>query len=183
RPRRAAAWPTWVFDCELPFAVTFLQGDPLLEVFPDGSMLAGIYDTANLSSDCGCTWRTLLGESATQFVLDVATDASGKVLALLRDDTVSPSTLFVMESSDRGKTWVKISDLPARATDGYTIAVAPSDPSRLYVSAFVLGRNIGVLLASRDRGQTWEQADIPGTRGSKKAIQAAVHRTQRSTRV
>jgi len=169
----------WFYVCELAFALKFLQGDPLLEVFPDGSMLAGIYDTANLSSDCGCTWRTVLGESATQFVLDVATDASGKVLALLRDDTVSPSTLFVMESSDRGKTWVKISDLPAAVTDGYTIDVAPSDPSRLYVSAFVLGRNIGVLLASRDRGQTWEQADIPGTSGSIKPFIAAVHPSNR----
>ena len=165
----------WSYVCELAFALKFLQGDPLLEVFPDGSMLAGIYETANLSSDCGCSWRTVLGESAGQFVLDVATDSGGKVLALMRDDMSTPSRVFVMESSDRGKTWVNVSDLPAAVTDGYTIDVAPSDPSRVYVSAFVRDRNVGVLLASKDRGQTWDQADIPGTDGSIKPFIAAVH--------
>src|SRR5262245_39203405 len=155
----------WYHVCELAFALKFLQGDPLLEVFPDGSMLGGIYETTNLSNDCGCSWHTVLGEAATQLVLDLATDGSGKLLALLRDDSAPTSHLLVMESSDRGQTWTKLSDLPVDVTDGYTIDVAPSDPSRVYVSAFVAGRGAGVLLSSRDRGQTWTETDLPGTDG------------------
>src|SRR5262245_59422284 len=76
----------WYTICEQAFALKFLEGDPLLEIMPDGALLGGIFDTLNRSGDCGCTWQTTLGASATDTVIDITIDRTrGAVLALVQD--------------------------------------------------------------------------------------------------
>lgn len=157
----------WYSICEHAFALKLAVADPLLEVMPDGNLLGGLRDTLNLSSDCGCTWSTTLGVAAGETVLDIALDASsGAVLALVLDVTNSPSRSAIHESTDAGKTWRKLSDLPEELVYAFTVDVAPSDSSRVYVSGNIStgpGVTRGVLVVSSDHAATWETLDIMGS--------------------
>src|SRR5262245_7909924 len=153
----------WYQICEVAFAGKQLEGDPLLEVLPNGSVLSGISETLNISDDCGCAWKTVLGAPETEFVVDISRQGS-IVVALIRDTTMFPPRLRVDESTDAGKTWHKLVELPPNVADAFTIDVAPSDPLRLYASVAALpGSTSAALLASSDRGKTWERYDIPGS--------------------
>ena len=167
----------WYYVCEAAFALKFLEGDPLLEIVADGSLLGGIFDTENRSGDCGCSWRTVLGESASEIVIDMARDRAGGLVAIIRDDSMAASGVTLVESTDAGQTWRKLSDLPGGVTDAFTVDVAPSDPSRIYISAFIRETGAVVLLASKDRAGSWEQLDIPGADVMAQAYIAAVHPT------
>jgi hypothetical protein len=172
----------WYYICEKAFAFEFIEGDPLLEVMPDGTLLSGIYQSLNSSRDCGCTWQFALGEPPPETVWDLTTDTSApqRVLALLRDSTTLPFKSRVHESSDNGKTWRKLVDLAPNVIDVYTIDIAPSDSKRIYVSGISRpesGPDRGVLLVSKDSGATWEELAIPGTSQNVAPYIAAVHPT------
>ena len=172
----------WYTICEQAFALRFLEGDPLLEIMPDGALLGGIYDTLNRSSDCGCTWQTTLGASAKETIIDITIDRSrGSVLALVQDSTTFPSRFGVHESTDGGKTWRKLSDLPVEIVGAFTIDVAPSDSMRVYVTGVpttVAGMAPDSLLAvSTDHGATWERRAIGGVPAGAAPYIAAVDPT------
>jgi hypothetical protein len=76
-------------------------------------------------------------------------------------------------SADSGKTWRKLSNLPPAVTDALTLDVAPSDPSRIYVSAMASG--LGKLLVSEDGGASWQTRDIAGADLANQPYIAAVH--------
>ena len=172
----------WYTICEQAFALKFLEGDPLLEIMPDGALLGGIYDTLNRSSDCGCTWQTTLGASEKETIIDITIDRSrGSVLALVQDSTTFPSRFGVHESTDWGKTWRKLSDLPVEIVGAFTIDVAPSDSTRVYVTGVpttVAGMAPDSLLAvSTDHGATWERRAIAGVPAGAAPYIAAVDPT------
>src|SRR5262245_29673039 len=109
----------WFTICEEAFALKFLEGDPLLEIMPDGSLLGGIYDTLNRSTDCGCSWKTTLAAPDKEYVIDITVDrTTNAVLALVANATTVPTRLGVFESTDLGQTWKKLSDLPAELAVG-----------------------------------------------------------------
>ena len=158
----------WYYVCEKAFAFDFIEGDPVLEIMPDGTMLGGIIQSLNMSRDCACTWQYSLGEPMQETVWDLTIDRSSpqRVLGLLHDSTAIPIRSSVHESLDSGRTWRKVSDLPANVFDSYTIDIAPSDSSRIYVTGVArpeAGLDGGVILVSRDRGMTWEEIRIPNT--------------------
>jgi len=172
----------WYTICEQAFALRFLEGDPLLEIMPDGALLGGIYETLNRSSDCGCTWQTTLGASAKETIIDITIDRSrGSVLALVQDSTTFPSRFGVHESTDWGKTWRKLSDLPVEIVGAFTIDVAPSDSTRVYVTGVpttVAGMAPdSVLAVSTDHGVTWERRAIAGVPAGAAPYIAAVDPT------
>jgi photosystem II stability/assembly factor-like uncharacterized protein len=154
---------TWFYVCESAFALNFVEGDPLFEVLADGALLGGIYETLNRSSDCGCSWSAVLGQPDTENVVDVVRDGDGALLALVEDYADFPARYRLFESTDEGITWQNLADLPDDVPRAHTFDVAPSDPSRIYVSAYVEALAEGVLLVSEDRGQSWEARAIPGT--------------------
>jgi MYXO-CTERM domain-containing protein len=153
----------WYQICESAFALKTLEGDPQLEVLPDGSLLTGIFETLNRSEDCGCGFHTVLAEPEAESVLDVSLHRSGKVVALVRDISSFPGRVHIAESSDNARTFYKLSDLPSEVVDAYTIDVAPSDPARLYLTVPALNGAPAALLVSNDRGESWERRVIPGT--------------------
>ena len=167
----------WYYLCELAFALKFVEGDPLLEIMSDGRLLGGIFETENLSDDCGCTWKTVLAQSPTEIVTDIARDKNGALIATVRNDATAISQVALYESTDSGSNWRKVSDLPVEISDAFTVDVAPSDTSRVYVSAFIRDLAIGVLLVSKDRGISWERLDVPGTSGAAQPFIAAVYPT------
>jgi hypothetical protein len=169
----------WYYVCEKAFAFDFIEGDPVMEIMPDGTMLAGIIQSLNMSRDCGCSWRYALGEPAQETVWDLTVDKSTpqRVLGLMRDSTSSPMRSSVHESLDSGRTWRKLSDLPANVFDSYTIDVAPSDGSRIYATGIArpeAGVDTGVLLVSKNSGMTWEEIPIPNTSSWSQPYIAAV---------
>ena len=172
----------WYTICEEAFALKFLEGDPLLEVMPDGSLIGGIYDTLNRSTDCGCTWKTTLAAGAKEYVVDLSVDRStGAVLALVADSTTLPTRFSVFESMDRGQTWKKLSDLPVEIVNGLTIDVAPSNSSRVYVSGLTrtdpANPAVALLAVSNDHGATWQTREIQGAGASAGPYIAAVDAT------
>jgi hypothetical protein len=170
----------WYYICEDAFALQFVEGDPLLEVMADGTLLAGI-DTLNLSGDCGCSWKTVLGAS-TVGVGDITVDHSApqSVIGLLQDTSTTPKKISLSQSTDGGKTWNKLPDLPSDLTDTYTVDIAPSDPQRIYVTAISrsdAGVSRNVLLVSKNRGGSWDEVEFPGTPIDVQPFIAGVHPT------
>ncbi|HWA75921.1 MAG TPA: hypothetical protein VG937_26470 [Polyangiaceae bacterium] len=153
----------WYQICESAFASKILEGDPLLELLPDGSVLTGIFETLNRSQDCGCSFHTVLAEAENESVLDVSLHASGKLVALVRDISSFPGRVRVVESTDNARTFRQLSELPKEVVDAYTIDIAPSDPSRLYLTVPALSGSAAALLVSSDHGASWERRVIPGT--------------------
>jgi hypothetical protein len=176
----------WYHVCESSFANGMAEGDALLELLPNNTMLAGIYASLNSSSDCGCSWQTVAAEPENETIIDIAKSGSTDVLALIVTAGAwvppappEPSTFRIDRSSDGGKTWQNLSNLPADVTDALTLDAAPSDPSRVYVSAIAAGT--GKLLVSEDSGVTWEPRDITGADLANQPYIAAVHPTKPDT--
>ena len=170
----------WYTICEQSFALKFLEGNPLLEVLPDGSLMGAIYDTLNRSTDCGCSWQTTFAASVPETVMDITVDrTTGAILALAQDATTFPAGSAVHESTDGGKTWRKLSDLPTDIVGPLTIDVAPSDSSRVYVSGTRTfgAQNPVALLASTDHGASWQARDLVGANVGAAPFIAAVHPT------
>jgi photosystem II stability/assembly factor-like uncharacterized protein len=179
----------WYYTCEKSFAFAFLEGDPLLEVTNDGTMLSGIIESLNRSRDCGCTWQSSLGESATENVIDITLDpsAANTVLALSQKNDVLPFRAELRETTDSGASWSKIADLPSGSLV-FTLDVAPSEPRRVYATALAraaggpdAGPDRGVLYVTKDRGATWETRGIPGTSSGVQPFIAGVHPTAPDT--
>jgi hypothetical protein len=158
----------WFHLCESSFAFGMAEGDALLEQLPNNTLLAGIYSSLNASSDCGCTWQAVAAKSDDETIIDIARSGRDDVVALivtagawLPPAPPEPSIFSVDFSADSGKTWRKLSNLPPEVTDALTLDVAPSDPSRIYVSA--IGSGSGKLLVSEDGGTSWQSRDIAGS--------------------
>ena len=153
---------SWYYVCESVFALRFLEGDPLLEVLSDGTLVGGIRETLNRSTDCGCSWSPKLAEPELENVFDISVDSNGTLVALVQDVTTPPARFYLAESTDRGESWQRFSDLPTDTILGYTVDVAPSDTQRLYASITTSTNPTGLLLVSDDRGKTWDPRPIPG---------------------
>jgi MYXO-CTERM domain-containing protein len=168
----------WYYLCEQAFALEQIEGDPLLELLPNGELLSGLIATLNRSTDCGCTWTARLAEPELVTLLDLSLEKSGDraVLALTRDLSINPEIYSLQESRDAGQTWTKVSDLPAEVEEAFTLDSAPSDASRIYVSA-LMKSGTGALLVSTDRGAGWQTRNFAGADINNQAYIAAVHPT------
>jgi MYXO-CTERM domain-containing protein len=168
----------WHYLCEQAFALELVEGDPLLELLPDGALLSGITASLTRSADCGCSWSSALAQADPEYLRDVTVEKSGSraVIALTRDIGKTPDVFSISQSTDSGKSWTKIGDLPAQVEEAFTIDSAPSDASRLYASALMTDLK-GALLVSSDRGATWETRVFDGADIDNQAYIAAVHPT------
>jgi MYXO-CTERM domain-containing protein len=164
----------WYYVCESVFALGFLEGDPLFEVLADGTLVGGIRETLNRSTDCGCSWSPKLAEPELENVFDISLDSDGTLVALVQDITTPQARFYLTESTDRGETWQRFSELPSDTILGYTVDVAPSDTERLYASITTSANPTGLLLASDDRGRTWDPHPIPSPTSDSHPYIAAV---------
>ena len=134
-------------------------------VLADGSVLStsygGVYRTTG-----GCDWaepEPLIGRGVTGLAVDPADPSQVVVLVSRASGDVFESLLW--ESSDSGQTFQTLGTPLDTAAVYQTVFVAPSDPSRVYVSGRLVQDNEVLPLLSRsdDRGDTWQtiMLDVP----------------------
>jgi len=164
----------WYHVCEASFSLQDgYQGDPLLEIMGDQSLLVGVQASINRSLDEGCQWSPVLQTDST-YVVDQAISRSeaATVIALIASYRGADVVYSLQQSRDDGATWTAIgAALPADLV--YTIDIDPNDGSHLFATG--LGAGIGQFLTSADRGSSWTTHPIAGADQSRAPYIAAIH--------
>jgi hypothetical protein len=151
--------------------------DVLVAVTASGATIAAT-PKGLLRSNDGCSFDSvpeLMGEIARDVALSPG--APHRVLTIRLGSDAGTFDSQLLRSDDDGRTWSSVgTPLPSDLLP-LTIDAAPSDPSRVYVSARLGAANgfASVLLRSADGGQSFERSDIPETIDSRTAYIAAVH--------
>ncbi len=144
--RSVDAARTWSWTCEESVDAVGMF-DPSVSIGRDGTTVLALPSGLAVSAD-GCDWRRPEG-TARRPVVDVTQDATGAVLIAAMGPSGTQDAL--LRSDDGGATWRTTVTLPGYFFE--TAEVAPSDPSRVYVTAFVTGPE-PVFLRSDDGGTT-----------------------------
>ncbi|AUX42220.1 hypothetical protein SOCE26_036470 [Sorangium cellulosum] len=157
---------TWRWICE-PLVGFGGYEDPMLAFLADGTLIAGIYDGLSASKNGGCDWAFAPGDLLGRYVVDLSAERADPSRAVLVVNTGLGAGRFLTqlwETSDNADTWTPAG---ANLPDDFlalTVDVAPSEPSRVYLSGRLGAPDYpGVLFRTIDRGETWEQLAIPGS--------------------
>lgn len=148
---------SWRWVCEA--AAQFVNGeDPPIEVTADNSLVVASSQAFTVSPDFGCNWA--LPESA-QVIVDADVDRGAP------QRIVSSASLFdagkygfaLRQSLDNGVTWQPL----GVAAEGFvqTLAIAPSQPKRIYVSTTSLSDGTPSVLRTDDEGASWHPFVLP----------------------
>lgn len=144
----------WSWICEE--AVGYMSGDPAITVLAGGDMLHAFLGNIVRSEDEGCAFGPVPFSAEGRFAVDVTLDPG------------DPSHAWVLASGLLGRRQASMLDVSASAAAPLlvaedfvpnTIEVARSRPQRIYVVGFN-GRFESTLLASDDRGQSWQAHPI-----------------------
>jgi hypothetical protein len=146
----------------------FAGEDPLLELLPEGRLLMGTDLGLASSQFPPCDWQLSLEPAMPGSVQDITRHPTepSTVIALLSSNASGEYESSLRRSIDGGSIWQAPVALPNdRIVRGLTLDLAPSDPSRIYVSGFN-DAGEGVLLRSEgasDAGADWQAFPIPET--------------------
>ena len=171
---------TWRHSCELGFAFSIDEIDPLVEIVGDGAMVVQVSRSLNRAPSPFCDFVPALGGGGSERVVDFALDREdpARLVALMlgRGEGGGVENRLML-SEDSGVSFeVMGTALPADAiTFGLTFDAAPSDRSRLYVSG-ANAEERGVVLRSSDEGESFESSELSLEPGEYPYI-AAVHPT------
>lgn len=152
---------SWGWICERAIGFNGPE-DPSYVVTKSGAIVAGLFDGLRVSRDQGCSWEPVKTD-ATVFV-DLTTRNDGAVVALASSydrhtDAGSTYKTQLYLSTDDARSFVALGPRLDPTLLAETVDVAPSDPSRIYVSA-VRGADTsrqGVLMVSTDGGKHWTE--------------------------
>jgi hypothetical protein len=115
-------------------------------------------------TDDGCAWHPVESFGMDLMAAVAPVDAEGTKFVTVsstgRNGTVATDIYL---TADRGDTWTEVK---GKIADGYsfnTVAVAPSDPKRIYLAGVLTDSSNGTLAASADGGDTWTLTPIPIT--------------------
>jgi len=157
---------TWSWICEAAVGYGGVE-DPMMGITADGTLLAGVFKGLAYSQDLGCAWSFAGGGLTDKYVTDLSVekqDPSRAVLIVSNGVATNKFLTQLWETVDSGTTWTQAGvDLPEQFL-GLNVDVAPSDPTRVYISGRYGAPDYpGALERSYDRGKTWEKLDIPGS--------------------
>jgi len=172
---------TWGWVCERSVGFSSSE-DPTYVARADGSIAAGTFTGVRLSNDHGCSWTGTAGFEKEVVVDLAATDRTGFLaLASAYDrQTDAGQSVFrtvVFETHDFGRTFAPLGPPLDASLLAYTVEIAPSDASRIYVSAAKRNSErdyAGYLFASSDHGKTFARHDLALVAGERSAWIAAV---------
>ena len=164
---------TWRWLCEDTLGLPPTSNeDPYFAITANGNLVAGLSLGLELSTTSGCDWSTAGGPLAGQLIKDLDLLAGNQHTVDLITSTYSPSgnvdggggyAQQPFESTDDGAHWTAFGTAIDPTAIVTTIDVAPSDPNRIYASAF---RGSGMartasLFVSSDKGMTWTERAAP----------------------
>lgn len=167
---------TWRWACEsaVGFSGTY---DPDYEITPAGTLLATTFMGLRLTRD-RCTWTGVPAPLGETFVSAIGVGPDGAIYA----GTSDPATSGIYKSTDDGASFVATGPIGQAGDWWEAIEIAPSDPTRIYVTGFRLAGVLPrqrLLFRSRDAGVSWEELPTTaflGTNNSDLLI-AGVHPT------
>jgi MYXO-CTERM domain-containing protein len=175
---------TWSWVCEKSIGSAGVE-DPMYAFTPNGTVIATTFQGLSVSKDKECTFGFFgagTGDPLKGLVLvDLASrpnDRKGVVVLASAYDTLDDAgnILFksqLFETKDEAITFLPLTPdgggAGASVLDpsalGTTIDVAATDPERLYASAVrdPGTKPVGLLLSSKDHGQSWTTVEVPLT--------------------
>lgn len=158
---------TWYWTC--PEAIGFDADieDPALVAMSDGTLVVGTFGGLSLGTDQACQFDRVGGDLAGRNFKDVQPEATARhALAMSSNCKADQSCeVRVWATTDDGGSWDEIGTPPPSDFLALSLAAAPSDPTRLYIS----GKDqppldgAGAIMRSDDRGASWTRLPIPGT--------------------
>ncbi len=161
---------TWDWVCEQAIGFSGVE-DPMYASTPNGSIIGTTFQGVTQSRDDACTWSFATGALEKQVFIDLSQNPSDakNVVAYAssydkQDD--AGNILFnnrVFETKDEGASWAELPGALDQSLLGYTIDLTKSDPDRLYLTAVRDPGTTprGYLLVSRNKGQSWEELEVP----------------------
>ena len=168
----------WRHVCELGYAGSIDDIDPLVEIPPDGAILVTAAHSLNRSTSPFCAFEPVLGGAGTETVVDYAMDPSDRnhVVALFMRSGDGGVVSELYQSFDAGRTFSSFgAPLPEEVAFSVTFDLTASDPNRFYVTA--AGRTAPELFVrSDDRGASWTASPL-ALEPEEHAYIAAVHPT------
>jgi hypothetical protein len=145
--------------CNDAYSATLSELVPMIAA-PDGLLLASYDGGIQRAAADGCSVTPVEAPLAGRHVMDLATSSDGvQYFALLAPGGEHPGRVLV--SVDAGLTWEERGEIPAF---GSALGIAPSDASRVYVTAQVeaeSGEGIHRLFVSGDAGITFTPREVP----------------------
>jgi hypothetical protein len=161
---------TWDWVCEQAIGFSGVE-DPMYASTPNGTLIGTTFQGVTISRDLACTWDYAKGEPEKQVFIDLSqspTDPKNVVAFASSYDKQDDAgnilfTSKVYETKDEGASFTALGGALDSTLLGYTIDLTKSDPNRIYLTAV---RNPGTqpkgfLLTSRNKGQAWEEVEIP----------------------
>jgi hypothetical protein len=163
---------TWQWLCEDTLGLPPTSNeDPYYAITANGTVVAGLSLGLEVSTTGGCDWSVAGGALAGQLIKDIDLLPGNSTVDLITS-TYSPSgnvdggsgyAQRLFESTDNGAQWAAFGTPIDPTAIVTTVDVAPSDPNRIYVSAF---RGDGMartasLFVSSDKGTTWSEQMAP----------------------
>jgi MYXO-CTERM domain-containing protein len=157
---------SWHWMClEVAEASSFGREDPSFAMMGDGSLVASTGLQGVVRSDpTWCTWsEAVLSEDMRYFVIDQARHPVLPNTTFVVTSSGTPTVNGVYRSDDGGHTWAPTREGGIDAVFFESIAVAPSDPDVIYLTAvtFESTTRQGHLYVSRDGGESWADPSTP----------------------
>ncbi len=147
-----ASW-RWICEAAVGFNGTY---DPDYELTRSGALFATTFKGMTVTRD-RCHWQPASPPLGAALVSSIAIGADDTIWAGMTD-FVAGSAIY--KSTDDGATFLPTAPLGQSGDWWASIEVAPSDPTRIYVTAFrtTAGQpRQRLLFRSRDAGATWEE--------------------------
>jgi photosystem II stability/assembly factor-like uncharacterized protein len=156
---------TWGWICEQ--GVGFDSEEDPMVVFVGDTLGVGLFKGLAQSSDGGCNWAFVGGELEGRYAIDLSVDkADPQRGVVVVSNGVGPGVFDtrVFETTDGAASWHPFGEALPDDVLGLTLDLAPSQPTRLYVSGRLKGPGYeGVLERSDDGGATWQRFFVPGS--------------------
>jgi hypothetical protein len=148
---------SWHWVCEA--AAQFVNGeDPPIEVTANNSLIVASSQAFTTSADFGCNWALPESEQA---IVDSDVDPSNpeRVVSAASSFDAGEYSFTLRQSLDNGASWQQLG-VPA---EGYvmTLAIAPTNPKRIYVSTTSLSDGTPSVVRTDDAGATWHPFVLP----------------------
>ena len=171
---------SWQWICEVSVGYDG-QEDPFIGILGNGNILAATTQGLSLSQDHACGWQKVpqpeyLGRLPA---IDLVIDPHDAAHAIVLDDAEDQLHTQLMATHDSGATWTQLGPALPNNAAGLTLEIAPSQSSRLYVSARVgPDQDEHALLRSDDGGLSWTTLPFNPTMTDAQGVPLPADQTQ-----